>query len=94
VIEAIVEMGSEEAPLLLPAPVVEGCPGCAIERQKASSKGRIPYRELFFVGVTSFASSLHNEICSIGSGVLFGHVAGRSLPLDVDRTIHSCRQIT
>jgi hypothetical protein len=56
VIEAIVEMGSEEAPLLLPAPVVEGCPGCAIERQKASSKGRIPYRELFFVGVTSFAS--------------------------------------
>ncbi|KAG2559879.1 hypothetical protein PVAP13_8KG028053 [Panicum virgatum] len=49
-------MGSEEAPLLLLAPVVEGCPGCAIERQKASSKGRIPYRELFFVGVTSFAS--------------------------------------
>ena len=32
-IEAIVEMGSEEAPLLLPAPVVEGCPGCAMELQ-------------------------------------------------------------
>ena len=37
-IEAIVEMGSEEARLLLPAPVVEGCPGCAMERRKASSK--------------------------------------------------------
>jgi hypothetical protein len=33
VIEAIVEMGSEEAPLLLPAPAVEGCPGCAMELQ-------------------------------------------------------------
>nr|XP_034568531.1 probable peptide/nitrate transporter At3g43790 [Setaria viridis] len=51
-------MGSEEAPLLLPAPAVEGCPGCAMERRKASSKGRIPYKELFFVGVTSLASSL------------------------------------
>ncbi|XP_072151534.1 protein ZINC INDUCED FACILITATOR-LIKE 1 isoform X4 [Setaria viridis] len=51
-------MGSEEAPLLLPAPAVEGCPGCVMERRKASSKGRIPYKELFFVGVTSLASSL------------------------------------
>lgn len=54
----LVEMGSEEAPLLLPAPAVEGCPGCVMERRKASSKGRIPYKELFFVGVTSLASSL------------------------------------
>ncbi|XP_062182296.1 protein ZINC INDUCED FACILITATOR-LIKE 1-like [Phragmites australis] len=53
-------MGSEEAPLLVPAPApaVEGCPGCAMERRKASSKGRIPYREFFFVGVTTLASSL------------------------------------
>ncbi|KAL6595632.1 hypothetical protein ACP70R_047972 [Stipagrostis hirtigluma subsp. patula] len=48
-------MGSEEeAPLLSPA--VEGCPGCAMDRRKASSKGRIPYREFFFVGVTTLAS--------------------------------------
>ncbi|CAL4995741.1 unnamed protein product [Urochloa decumbens] len=52
-------MGSEEAPLLLPAaPAVEGCPGCAMDRRKASSKGRIPYKELFFVGITTLASSL------------------------------------
>uniref|UniRef100_A0A0A9BCA2 Uncharacterized protein n=1 Tax=Arundo donax TaxID=35708 RepID=A0A0A9BCA2_ARUDO len=50
-------MGSEEAPLLLPAPVVEGCPRCALELRKVRSKGRIPYRE-FFVGVTTLASSL------------------------------------
>jgi hypothetical protein len=48
-------MGSESAPLLLP-PAVEGCPGCAMDRRKESSKGRIPYKELFFVGITSLAS--------------------------------------
>ncbi|KAF8707176.1 hypothetical protein HU200_030422 [Digitaria exilis] len=51
-------MGSVEAPLLLPAPSVEGCPGCVMEWRKANSKGRVPYMELFFVGVTSLASSL------------------------------------
>ncbi|TVU27104.1 hypothetical protein EJB05_29684 [Eragrostis curvula] len=51
-------MGSEEAPLLLPAAEVEGCPGCAMERKKARSNGRIPYKEFFFVGVTTLASSL------------------------------------
>ncbi|KAK3139260.1 hypothetical protein QOZ80_5AG0380360 [Eleusine coracana subsp. coracana] len=51
-------MGSEEAPLLLPAPAVEGCPGCAMELRKARSNGRIPYKEFFFVGVTTLASSL------------------------------------
>jgi hypothetical protein len=52
-------MGSESAPLLLPpapALAVEGCPGCAMDRRKESSKGRIPYKELFFVGITSLAS--------------------------------------
>jgi hypothetical protein len=50
-------MGSDqEAPLLLPAPEVEGCPGCLMERQKARSNGRIPYKEFFFVGVTTVAS--------------------------------------
>jgi len=71
VIEAIVEMGSEEAPLLLPAPVVEGCPGCAMERRKASSKqikGRIPYRELFFIGVTSFACLLSINALALHPG--------------------------
>ncbi|CAN6357512.1 unnamed protein product [Urochloa humidicola] len=51
-------MDSKEAPLLLPVPAVEGCPGCAMDRWKASSKGRILYKELFFVGVTTLASSL------------------------------------
>ncbi|ONM42099.1 putative peptide/nitrate transporter [Zea mays] len=51
-------MGSdEEAALLVPA-VEEGCPGCVMERRKASSNGRIPYRELFFVAATSLASAL------------------------------------
>jgi len=54
-------MGSEEAPLLVPAPVAEGCPGCAMERRKASSNGRIPYKELFFVGVTSLASCTYTN---------------------------------
>ncbi|XBH91066.1 hypothetical protein VPH35_082549 [Triticum aestivum] len=35
----------------------EGCPGCAMERRKESSTGT-PYKELFFVGITTFASSL------------------------------------
>lgn len=52
----VLEMGSVEAPLLLPAPSVEGCPGCVMEWRKANSKGRVPYMELFFVGVTSLAS--------------------------------------
>uniref|UniRef100_A0A0E0BNJ4 Major facilitator superfamily (MFS) profile domain-containing protein n=1 Tax=Oryza glumipatula TaxID=40148 RepID=A0A0E0BNJ4_9ORYZ len=56
--------GSEEAaPLLLPvaaatATAEERCPGCVQERRKASRGGRIPYTELFFVAVTTLASSL------------------------------------
>lgn len=62
-----VEMGGEEAPLLVPAAAEagklavyheEGCPGCAQERRKESCRGRIPYKELFFVAVTTLASSL------------------------------------
>ncbi|KAK3118328.1 hypothetical protein QOZ80_9BG0697320 [Eleusine coracana subsp. coracana] len=53
-------MGSLEAPLLqlAPAPAIEGCPWCAMEWRKANSNGRIPYKELFFVGVTTLASAL------------------------------------
>nr|CAB3462970.1 unnamed protein product [Digitaria exilis] len=56
-------MGSVEAPLLLPAPSVEGCPGCVMEWRKANSKGRVPYMELFFVGVTSLASCTVRSSC-------------------------------
>ncbi|WVZ85309.1 hypothetical protein U9M48_032254 [Paspalum notatum var. saurae] len=45
----------EEAPTI--ASYVEGCPGCAMERKKASNKG-IPYKELFFVAITTIASAL------------------------------------
>uniref|UniRef100_A0A0E0BEZ5 Histone-binding protein RBBP4 N-terminal domain-containing protein n=1 Tax=Oryza glumipatula TaxID=40148 RepID=A0A0E0BEZ5_9ORYZ len=50
---------SEEAP---PSPVMrpvfyDGCPGCAMERKLESSQG-IPYKEFFFVGITTIASSL------------------------------------
>ncbi|KAL6905684.1 hypothetical protein ACP4OV_003285 [Aristida adscensionis] len=61
-----VEMGREEEALLVspaaaaPAAAVEGCPGCAMERRKASSDGRIPYVEFFFVGVTTLASSIRD----------------------------------
>ncbi|KAL6623046.1 hypothetical protein ACP70R_032925 [Stipagrostis hirtigluma subsp. patula] len=51
---------SEEAPLLLPAAAKvyhDGCPGCAQERKMEINKG-VPYRELFFVGITTLASSL------------------------------------
>ena len=46
----------EEAP---PATTlyVDGCPGCAIERKKAANKG-IPYKEFFFVAVTTVASGI------------------------------------
>ncbi|PAN15775.2 hypothetical protein PAHAL_3G018600 [Panicum hallii] len=70
-------MGSEEAPLLLPPPAVEGCPGCAMERRKASSKGRIPYRELFFVGVTSLASSASYMVGRAVSAIFWGIIADR-----------------
>jgi hypothetical protein len=64
-------MGDEErgasaalaAPLLQPAAAEEescyreaGCPGCAQDRRKESSGGRIPCKELFFVGLTTLAS--------------------------------------
>uniref|UniRef100_A0A453KB45 Major facilitator superfamily (MFS) profile domain-containing protein n=1 Tax=Aegilops tauschii subsp. strangulata TaxID=200361 RepID=A0A453KB45_AEGTS len=59
------ERGAAAAPLLLPASPSSasrhheaGCPGCALDRRKESSGGRIPYKELFFVGLTTLASSL------------------------------------
>ncbi|KAF7043977.1 hypothetical protein CFC21_053261 [Triticum aestivum] len=36
----------------------EGCPGCAMDRRKESLRGRIPYKELFFVAATTLAGSL------------------------------------
>ncbi|GJN13870.1 hypothetical protein PR202_gb00621 [Eleusine coracana subsp. coracana] len=50
---------SEEAPPSSPATMqyVEGCPGCAMERKKQTCKG-IPYKELFFVAITSIATAL------------------------------------
>uniref|UniRef100_A0ACD5YHK7 Uncharacterized protein n=1 Tax=Avena sativa TaxID=4498 RepID=A0ACD5YHK7_AVESA len=36
----------------------DGCPGCAMDRRKASLCGRIPSKELFFVGATSLAAAL------------------------------------
>jgi MFS family permease len=47
----------EEAPPTPPALYVDGCPGCAIERKKEANKG-IPYKEFFFVAVTTVASAL------------------------------------
>ncbi|OEL36363.1 Protein ZINC INDUCED FACILITATOR-LIKE 1 [Dichanthelium oligosanthes] len=49
----------EEAPPTTPAMslYVDGCPGCAIERRKETDKG-IPYKELFFVAITTIASAL------------------------------------
>uniref|UniRef100_A0A0E0R3U7 Major facilitator superfamily (MFS) profile domain-containing protein n=1 Tax=Oryza rufipogon TaxID=4529 RepID=A0A0E0R3U7_ORYRU len=47
--------------LLLPAAAAaaeERCPGCVQEQRKARRGGRIPYTELFFVAVTTLASSL------------------------------------
>ncbi|EEC68817.1 hypothetical protein OsI_37381 [Oryza sativa Indica Group] len=35
----------------------DGCPGCAMELKLESSQG-IPYKEFFFVGITTIASSL------------------------------------
>lgn len=57
------ERGAAAAPLLLPASPSAasshheaGCPGCAQDRRKESCGGRIPYKELFFVGLTTLAS--------------------------------------
>ncbi|KAF8706467.1 hypothetical protein HU200_030740 [Digitaria exilis] len=41
-----------------PAPAkvyYDGCPGCAMDKKKETHKG-VPYKELLFVGITSFAS--------------------------------------
>lgn len=48
---------AEEVPTTPPpAPLyVDGCPGCAMDRKKAANKG-IPYKEFFFVAVTTIAS--------------------------------------
>lgn len=35
-----------------------GCPGCAMDRRKESLRGRMPYKELFFVAATTLAGSL------------------------------------
>ncbi|ONM32474.1 transporter of mugineic acid1 [Zea mays] len=50
---------AEEVPTTPPpAPLyVDGCPGCAMDRKKAANKG-IPYKEFFFVAVTTIASAL------------------------------------
>jgi hypothetical protein len=48
----------EEAPPTPPALYVDGCPGCAIERKKEANKG-IPYKEFFFVAVTTVASGIY-----------------------------------
>ena len=46
----------EEVPPTPPAPLyVDGCPGCAMDRKKASNKS-IPYKEFFFVTVSTIAS--------------------------------------
>ncbi|TVT99581.1 hypothetical protein EJB05_55009, partial [Eragrostis curvula] len=52
-------MGEEAPPSSPPATMlyVDGCPGCAMERRKQMSK-RIPYKELFFVAITSIATAL------------------------------------
>ncbi|KAL6641947.1 hypothetical protein ACP70R_020128 [Stipagrostis hirtigluma subsp. patula] len=50
----------DQSPAPAPAPEkvhYDGCPGCAMERRKESCKG-VPYKELLFVGITTFASSL------------------------------------
>ncbi|GJN13867.1 hypothetical protein PR202_gb00618 [Eleusine coracana subsp. coracana] len=91
-------MGSEEAPLLLPAPAVEGCPGCAMELRKARSNGRIPYKEFFFVGITTLASSLPITCLfpfmyfmvntAWGLGVIVGPALGGYLAQPADKYPH------
>ncbi|CAL4897030.1 unnamed protein product [Urochloa decumbens] len=47
-----------EPPQPAPAKVYyDGCPGCAMDRKKETRKG-VPYKELIFVGIISFASAL------------------------------------
>ncbi|TVU50734.1 hypothetical protein EJB05_02121, partial [Eragrostis curvula] len=50
-------MGEEAPPSSPPATMlyVDGCPGCAMEQRKQMSKS-IPYKELFFVAITSIAT--------------------------------------
>ncbi|CAN6335473.1 unnamed protein product [Urochloa humidicola] len=51
-------MGEPPQPPPHPAKVYyDGCPGCAMDRKKETRKG-VPYKELTFVGIISFASAL------------------------------------
>nr|CAB3488992.1 unnamed protein product [Digitaria exilis] len=47
-----------QPPSPVPAKVYyDDCPGCAMDKKKETHKG-VPYKELLFVGITSFASAL------------------------------------
>ncbi|RLN28163.1 protein ZINC INDUCED FACILITATOR-LIKE 1-like [Panicum miliaceum] len=50
-------MGEPPPPPPPPKVYYDGCPGCAMDRKKESRKG-VPYKELLFVGITTFASAL------------------------------------
>ena len=55
-------MGEPPSP---PAKVYyDGCPGCAMDSKKESRKG-VPYKELLFVAITTFASGrcITHRIC-------------------------------
>jgi hypothetical protein len=41
----------------------DGCPGCAMDRRKESREG-VPYKELLFVGTTTFASGRFISSCA------------------------------
>ncbi|CAO2143174.1 unnamed protein product [Urochloa humidicola] len=48
----------QQQPATAPAKVYcDGCPGCAMDRKKETCKG-VPYKELIFVGIITFASAL------------------------------------
>ena len=55
----------------------DGCPGCAMDSKKDSRQG-VPYKELLFVGATTFASGRFFQFCSCSCARVIVHATNVS----------------
>lgn len=72
----------------------EGCPGCAMDRKKETRKG-VPYKELLFVGITTFASGTCTRVVvchpatNVHAEMLLRHASSSTVLVFLNRSIVS-----